>query len=125
MDKHSKQAIDRAMYVAKVLGYPNLRAILSLCLKGTRAEALETIRMLGRCDVDRHMKRALEDAASLLFVTEKRLSDKRDAELCAKRITKLQPGEKIGLDGTIDGVPYHVTATLSHHNDEGSLFVSR
>ena len=124
MDKHSKQAIDRAMYVAKVLGYPNLRAILSLCLKGTRAEALETIRMLDKVDqtaladpeksmfpvrspmslaAGHYMKRALEDAESLLLYTEKRLSDKRDAELCAKRITKLQPGE----------------------NDEGSLFVSR
>ena len=86
MDKHSKQAIDRAMYVAKVLGYPNLRAILSLCLKGTRAEALKTLKLLDKVDADRYMKRALEDAESLLLYTEKRLSDKRDAELCAKRI---------------------------------------
>ena len=107
MDKHSKQAIDRAMYVAKVLGYPNLEAALSLCLKGTRAEALETIRMLDKVDqtaladpeksmfpvrspmslaAGHYMKRALEDAESLLLYTEKRLSDKRDAELCAKRI---------------------------------------
>ena len=101
MDKHSKQAIDRAMYVAKVLGYPNLRAILSLCLKGTRAEALETIRMLDKVDAGCYMKRALEDAESLLLYTEKRLSDKRDAELCAKRITKLQPGEKIVLSDVL------------------------
>ena len=93
MDKHSKQAIDRAMYVAKVLGYPNLRAILSLCLKGTRAEALETIRMLDKVDAGCYMKRALEDAESLLLYTEKRLSD--------KRITKLQPGEKIVLSDVL------------------------
>lgn len=124
MDKHSKQALDRAMYVAKVLGYHKLRAVLSLCLKGTRAEALETLKMLDRCDVDRYMKMAIEDAESLLFVAEKKLSDERDADLCAKRIAKLQPGEKIGLNGTIDGVPYHFTATLSHHNDDVSVFVS-
>ena len=114
MDKHSKQAIDRAMYVAKVLGYPNLRAILSLCLKGTRAEALETIRMLDKVDqtaladpeksmfpvrspmslaAGHYMKRALEDAESLLLYTEKRLSD--------KRIAKLQPGEKIVLSDVL------------------------